>query len=630
MSRVVGVILALLACVESAVSGPNPLVLVRDGKPASVIVTAEKPSRAARAAARELQLWIGKVSGAKVAIEPESRAAKARERTRILVGDTEAGRAFGLDPAKFELEEVRIQTFPDALAIIGDDARPDGVALEGTLWAVEEFAERFLGVRVLWPGELGEVVPKRATIEVGDVAFRYVPPLRKRAIRNIGYSDRIQAGLDKLGWKAEDFKRHAAEAEPWFRFHRLGGSFSGSYGHSFGTYWARFSKSHPEWFALQPDGTRDNSQANNGERAQMCVSNRSLIEQVARECIERLRKDPMLDCVSISPNDGGRATFCQCDACKAWDAPDGEMIESWGPDGTRLKHPSLTDRYVKFYSAVAEIVAKELPDRYLGAYAYSAYRLPPVHATVHPNVIIGYVGGHYLNDAVNKKSLNNWLSWSQAANQLFLRPNSLIGGLGYPTIYVHKLADDIRFSLEHRMMYTDFDCCYQHWAGEGLNYYILAKLLWDPKCDVDAVVSDYCRAGFGPAAEAIREYYRYVEETTSEFARVCMEERQMNAPEQFAAWCKDDFFAECSALLNAADQKAGDDEMVHKRVAFVRKAVEMGRIRHDWAIARAAAKQGDREAAKRAKKIEAERDTWYQHLGLSWAVNGPSLRYQNY
>jgi hypothetical protein len=37
-----------------------------------------------------------------------------------------------------------------------------------------------------------------------------------------------------------------------------------------------------------------------------------------------------------------------------------------------------------------------------------------------------------------------------------------------------------------------------------------------------------------------------------------------------------------------------------------------------------------RDAAKRAKTIEAERDAWYQQLGLSWAVNAPSLRYQNY
>jgi hypothetical protein len=630
MMRELGFVVGLMASVGSALAGPNSIVLVQNGEPASVIVLADKPTKAARQAALELQSWLRKMSGAEAPIVAEGRLPKETPNTLILVGDTSRTANLGLRSTSLALEEVQIRTFPGGLAIIGDDARPDGVALSGTLGAVEEFAERFLGVRVLWPGALGEVVPKRPTIEVGDINFRYAPVLRKREIRNSGYSDRIQKGLDKLGWSADDFKRHAAESKPWFQFQRLGGNFNGNYGHSFGTYWARFSKSHSEWFAMQPDGTRDNSRANSGERAQMCVSNRSLIEQVARDCIERLRKDPALNCVSVSPNDGGQATFCQCEVCKSWDAPDGEMIESWGPNGTRLRHVSLTDRYVKFYSAVAEIVAKELPNRYIGAYAYSAYRLPPVHAKLHPNVIIGYVGGHYLNDTANKKSLDNWLKWSQAANQLFLRPNSLIGGLGFPTIYVHRLADDIRFCVEHKMMLGDFDCCYQHWAGEGLNYYVLAKLLWNPKADVDAIISDYCRAGFGPAAEAIQEYYRYVESATSEFARLGSEERQMNAPEQFAAWCKDDFFARCNALLDAADRAAGNDDVVRQRIAFLRKAVEMGRIRHDWATARATAKQGDRDAAKRVKKIEAERDAWYKQLGLSWAVNAPSLRFQNY
>ena len=69
-------------------------------------------------------------------------------------------------------------------------------------------------------------------------------------------------------------------------------------------------KDHPDWFALQPDGTRDNSRADGGHRARLCVSNRALIEQVARDRIAEARKYPRWDTVSVSPNDGGRATFC--------------------------------------------------------------------------------------------------------------------------------------------------------------------------------------------------------------------------------------------------------------------------------------------------------------------------------
>ena len=92
----------------------------------------------------------------------------------------------------------------------------------------------------------------------------------------------------------------------------------------------------------------------------------------------------------ISPNDRGRTTYCLCENCRAWDAPDGKLISSWGPDGP-IQHVSLTDRYVKLYTAIAEIVAKELHDRYLCGYAYHEYSLSPVHAKLHPNVVIGLV-----------------------------------------------------------------------------------------------------------------------------------------------------------------------------------------------------------------------------------------------
>ena len=195
--------------------------------------------------------------------------------------------------------------------------------------------------------------------------------------------------------------------------------------------------------------------------ARLCVSNQGLIEQVARECIDSLRKHPNLDTVSISPNDGGAATFCLCETCEARDAPEGEMIEIWAPDGP-IPHVSLTDRYVKFYSAIAGIVAQEFPDRYLGAYAYSAYALPPVNAKLHPNVVIGFVGFDYLNEDARQKARKSWRKWSQVAKQLFLRPNLLMAGMGFPTCYGHRLAEDLRFCAENGMLFTDFDCCYQH------------------------------------------------------------------------------------------------------------------------------------------------------------------------
>jgi alpha-glucuronidase len=47
-----------------------------------------------------------------------------------------------------------------------------------------------------------------------------------------------------------------------------------------------------------------------------------------------------------------------------------------------------------------------------------------------------------------------------------------------------------------------------NWGTQGLNYYVLAKMLWDPHRDVDQIIDDYCRAAYGPGAKAMKEYYR--------------------------------------------------------------------------------------------------------------------------
>lgn len=617
-----------------ALSESYAVTLVGAKGTGSQIVIADKPARSARMAASELQMWLRKLTDVDVPIVPESRLPDKPKGTIILVGDTKRGRALGVNPAKFELEEIQIRSFPDVLLLIGDDERPDGLPLNGTLWAVETFVDVYLGVRVLWPGPLGEIMRKRRPVEVpSDIRYRYVPPLRQRRIRNLGYSDRIQRGLDKLGWSTETYKNRRNDAEPWFRFHRIGGSFRGSYGHAFGNYWERFHESHPAWFALQPDGTRDNSRANGGHRARLCVSNPGLIQQVARDAIARLKRDPALDTISVSPNDGsGGATFCVCETCESWDAPEGRPVKIRQGSET-IEHVSLSDRFVRFYAEVAKIVAEEMPDRYVGAYAYSVYKSPPIRATLPPNVVIGFVPSSdiYLNEDLRQEMRRDWLEWSKKAKQLFLRPNWLRAGMGFPTCYVHRMGEDIRYFAEHGMLVTDFDCCEHQWAGDGLNYYVLARMLWDPQQDVDDMIREYCRLGFGPKAGAtVREYYRHLENMTTELAaKRSYEGRKVN-PEVLARMYTDAFLDKAHALLDKAAREAAGDEPVLARIEFLRKPLEYTRIRRDWTLAKAAARDGDREARKRVRSLEAKRNEWYQKLGPSWALNAPHLQFYGY
>ncbi|MFV2066183.1 MAG: DUF4838 domain-containing protein [Pirellulales bacterium] len=626
MVTLVGSTIILFAICGAVEADDSALTLIRNGEPASIIVTAAAPSTAARQGAEDLQMWLRRMSDAIVPIQSEDTIAENDNRTVVLVGDTQRTRSLGIRPDSLQLEEIIVRTFPGALVIIGDDKSPDGRALGGTQSAVHTFAENVLGVHLLWPGELGEVVPHRPTVVARDIDIRVKPMLVDRRMVNLVNNGVTHTKLDALGWDRETYRQFQKTSDLWFRFHRIGGSYNGSFGHAFGHYWQRFHQEHPDWFALQPDGTRDNSQPEHAlyEAHRLCISNPELIKQVANDCIEQLEKNPSIDAVSVSPNDGGPRTFCLCDRCEAWDAPEGETVQMRTLTG-RIPHVSLTDRFVRFYSAVAEIVSKQLPDRNIGAYAYHLYTRAPIDAKLHPNVVIGFVPGSkiYLNDDARETMRDSWDKWSQAAHKLFLRPNSLMALHALPTVYVHRLGEDMRFFADHNMLFARYDCNFHHWATNGLNYYVLAKLLWNPHANVEELVDEYCAAGFGPAAETIRRYFDRIEQITNAVAA----QRERPSPETIARHYSDDVLAELGKMLDEADQKSGDEALIKERIAFLRKGLEYAPICRDYLVAKEAGRNGDKWQWRSYLEQSVRRTTWFQNLGPSRVIHAPWLIY---
>lgn len=618
-------ILALTIWSAQEARATDPLVLVQDGRPASAIVIADRPTDAARQAALDLRGWIRKSTGAEVPVRAESETPPEPEEALILVGDSGPLRALGLDPEALEIEEYVIRRFPGALAIVGDDERPDGLRIQGTLLAASTFADEVLGVRFLWPGELGEVVPRRATLSLGEVDIRGQPMLRQRRVRNLQINEWLGRYIDELGWSREDFV-YREEAAPWFRFHRLSGSYRGNYGHAFTRYWDLYHEDHPEWFALQADGTRDNSpERGGGPRARLCVSNPELIAHVARRTIETLREHPTLDCESVSPNDASGTTHCLCQRCQAWDEPEAGTLSIW-EKGEPTKIPALTDRYVRFYSAVAEIVAREIPDRYVGAYAYESYYPAPVRARLHPGVIIGIapLPKVYQHDGLREEMRENWLRWSRSAEQLFLRPNSLRSLYNFPTVYVHRLAEDLRLFADNGLLFVDYDCLEHFWSTNGLNYYVLARLLWDPYRDVDGIIDEYCEAGFGPASGVVRRYFARIEElTTTIAAQRAFEVWRLDA-RVLAGHYTDGLLDELRSLLDEAGQAAVGEEEILERIRFLRTGLDYVPLSRDYILAREGAGSGE-SAEQRYADLRRTRDRLHQRLGRSWALNVPLL-----
>ena len=580
------------------------VTLVADGRASAVIVVPSKASRAAAEGARILQDHVFEMSGARLKVLKESDLGRVRvvggriepaaanpiAKTFILVGESKLAKQLGQSSEGLGPGGILIRTVGNAVVLLGPDDKTPSDPF-GSRYAVTTFLEDALGCRYLWPGQNGKVVPKRATITVEALNSRFTPFLQQRNVRWSGYNSRIQEGLDRLGFSREDFlgareeaARTQSESDDWMGWHRMGGTLGLRTGDGTilpGQTWDKFLREHPEWFAMQLDGSRYFDP--NWERPRLCKSNPDLIEAIVQEKLKELARNPAQKSVSLMTNDGGgKAGFCMCQMCKAMDPPEGRATVVWTYDHEsgrtkRFEYVSLTDRMFHFYNLIAQKVSKVHPNVLFTGQAYSIYSAPPVKVKLHPKIVIRFVHSpeHYTTDQLRMQGMSDWDAWAKAANMIYYRPNSLLWGRheGITGVIVHKLAQDFRHIAHNKAVGTDFDSCMHHWATQGLNYYVLAKLHWDPDLNVDEVIDDYCRSGFGKATEPIKRYLMRIEQLTDETAAVTEEQRDGNRADVTEPYTPK-VISELRALLNEADRAAQSDQQVHKRISFLRTGLD--------------------------------------------------------
>lgn len=632
-------------CVFTCACAAQRAVVV-EGDPRAVIVYPGADAagrRAAREAAALLGGYLAEMTGQTIPVVGEERLAgaagaggtiavgekrpadlPARIDTFILVGEGRLAKELNITAGDLTAGGVRIKTAGNAIVLAGSPAASDP---DSTRHAVYTFLET-LGCRLLWPGRTGRIVPKLQTLRVGPLDLAYQPPVKQRHLRFSGIRDRAMTGLARLGIAVEDYRRwkHAAlaagahgrrPAYEWRRWQRLGGSIGIRGGHAFGHLWETCGKDHPEWFALQADGTRD--QSGTGSRERLCVSNPALCRYIADTILAAAAQDPEKKCFSVCPNDGGYASYCLCPACKKLDPPGAEKIplkifeKAGEPRRREIRYPSLTDRYVHFWNAIAERVAETRPDLLLLGQAYSTHRLPPVRETLHPAVAIRYV----------PSTADGWRGWAAAgATKMYWRPNILLREkrTGRLCVYGESMTATFHFIADNGMLATDFDSVAHFWATHGLNYYVAARLNWNPALAFEEIIDDYCRTGFGPAAGAVRRYFLLAQEATDPTGRE-------NRDAQTRPYLDDHTLRGLRKLLNAAADRAGGDRAITGRIAFLRIGLNVTelQVRIDALAAQATNKQPwDRDAAQRLMTINFYllRDIARHH---TLAINTPML-----
>ncbi|MDP6117882.1 MAG: hypothetical protein QGG53_38940, partial [Planctomycetota bacterium] len=104
--------------------GLGNCVLVSKARPAARIVLAARPTCAAQVAAAELQHYVQKITGARLAITSDMVSPFGGP--KVLIGESKLTRSLGLENKDFKEQEYLIRSYGNMLVLMGHDEQEFG------------------------------------------------------------------------------------------------------------------------------------------------------------------------------------------------------------------------------------------------------------------------------------------------------------------------------------------------------------------------------------------------------------------------------------------------------------------------------------------------------------------------
>lgn len=533
-----------IGCASGAPARAEPMI-VRDGKPQAEIVISDRPPRMTKLAASELQAFVERISGGRLLV---TNAPSRDVPAQIYVGRSAHTDKLGIRDDDLSYGAYRVVSGPTWMALIGRDtdftppepafhgsfgskedrekfcaewdartgdrfdnplfalrrAYSDEMGIweqdeHGTLNAVYDFL-RGLGARWYYPGEVGEVLPKTATIALPklDQTVRPDFPVRRWMLYWRHYA---MASRDEILWQLRLGLLGGHEGYP------DGLMGLGPPGHGI-QYVILRDKDHlaPEECYTLMGGKRLDSP---------CLSSEVLFQRNVKfgRAMFDIYGQPRLD---VSPTDG--YNLCQCDACKTKYTPQ----RGWTGQAS--------DYVWGYVNRVAQELYKTHPDRMVACLAYDTYALPPEKIeALSPNVAVVLCrarADHAVDPASRekfRKLVEAWLA-KLPSKQLFLWDYYLLtkpGGAyeGVPVYFPHILSDDLRW-LKGKSN-GEFIEIYRNWLPDNLpwdaiacnhlNIYLTARLYWNAEENIGALLEDYCDKFYGPARAEMKSFIEYSE-----------------------------------------------------------------------------------------------------------------------
>ena len=520
---------------QDAEPGKGNVNVVHGGKPRAIVVVAENPTRPAHVAAKEFVHYVKKMTGAELRIVVDAVVPKLSwYPRRVLIGESSLTREYGLKNRDFEVTEYLLQTRSQDLILMGRDAEEygiisyeenglwpsargnlSGVAFTpvGSLYAVHTALEKFCGTRWYLPGEIGEVCPKRDRVD-----FRNVN-IRTRPWTNYRWSSRM-AEPDPFDffYRQDDYKPKRVSARD-MNLHMLRMKIGGipySVNHSFYGYHKRFAKTHPEWWAGNPQVGKH-----------LDYLHPEVIKQAAQDAIDffdgKLNEDQRAhgagDTFAVMPLDTSMGWIETEESRKLLDKP--------GPADPKAPSSGFFSGWASRYwftvvNRVARIVAEKHPDKWITTCAYAPYTFPPEGMAIEPNVSVCVAGG--VTTGFHPEDKRYYLDvaqrWSKLTRKLHVWEYHLHQAFGafkqFPPIFPKRVAEGILHLKACGLQGFFFENSgspgmVANPAEQMLNRYVIWKYCSDASVPIEKLLDEHYRLFYGPARGPMKQFFELIE-----------------------------------------------------------------------------------------------------------------------
>ena len=453
-----------LGCGLACWSARAEFVLAERGQtPARTIVIPAEPSPTVKYAAEELRDYVKKLTGTELAVSSDGKGVR-------IVQDLAMEDRF------------RLRVADGDLVVTGGE--------KGVLYGVYEILERFGGV--VWPVPDQEVVPVAEKLAVpDDFDFSDGPAIevRSESWAGVAYEPAHATRLRVNG-------AYAFLNDP--KYGRIPYRFDWSLKRCHTMDWLlppdEFFDKHPEYFC-EINGKRTRQFAN------PCWTNPDAMRIIRERAVAQIRKvraaNPHCRCFGVSQNDGSEG-MCQCEKCKAayakYDSPMGVVLE--------------------LVNSIADEIADEYPDVWVQTLSYLFTRRPPKGIVPSKNVMIDFCTA----DCEFSKPLETSRFPENAA---FVRDMAIwktmaprIGVWDYTEsdLHPHMIHPNLRAIHANLKFFAKSGVADLFLLGAGglttdyaLKGWLIAKWMWNPDQDFDALVRRFTDAYYGKAAPLARE-----------------------------------------------------------------------------------------------------------------------------